>query len=251
MPKTLKYTDCLPKFMARVANLKKANSTQYLWLYEHGCNAHRHRFTRHFNCFIKQFDIQEKKGALDIEAGGLNADFDIMLSYCIKTIGENEYLYDYITKRDLDAGNYDKRLIETLIPSIKQYDRIVTHYGDAGRFDIPFIKARYLWLKARGLYEGEDFPSWGEVYQSDTYTFAKRTLKITSRRQNSIANAILGKDVKTKIDKDYWMDVKYGNKEQHMKAVEYILDHNMRDCEQLEDNYITLLPFVKESKKSL
>jgi len=246
----LRYTDSLPQYMQGLVNIRHANATQYQWLYEHGC-PHRHRYSTHFSCFLSKFNIQEKKAGLDIEAGGLDSDFDIMLSWAIKTINKDEYFYDHVTKDDLDSGISDARILSTLIETLKGYDRIVTHYGNAGRFDVPFIRGRYLWLKARKVYEGPDFPIYGEMYQSDTYTFAKRCLKIHSRRQNSIAKAILGVDIKTKIDNDYWLAIKYGTKQQRNDAIKYIVDHNLRDTEQLEGNYLALLPYVREVRSSI
>lgn len=240
----------LPKQMQNLIVLKNANSQQLDWLLKWRCQ-HRHNGVRHFNCFLKEFNISEKKGCLDIEAGALNADFDICLSWAIKTVGKDEIFYDHITKKDLDLGTYDKRIIETLVSTMRTYDRLITHYGKNRWFDIPFIRARYLWLKARGLYEGENFPVHGEIYVSDTYGMSKSLLKIASRRQDAVANTVQGKDIKTKIDKDYWMAIKYGNTKARNKAIDYILDHNHKDVQQLEGNYLTLVPFVKETKSSI
>ena len=91
-------------------------------------------------------------------------------------------------------------------------------------------------------------PGWGEMYFSDTYPMAKRALTISSRRQNSIANAIIGEDIKTSIDKDHWLNVRYGSPASRKAAIEYIIDHNMKDVKQLDDNYLALLPFVNETR---
>jgi len=247
MSSKLKYTDDLPVYMAGLTNIKNANSVQYQWLWENGC-IHRHRYSRHFSCFIKKYGISERKGCLDIEAGALNADFDICLSWAVKTVGKDEVFYDHIVKEDLDLGIYDKRIIETLVSTIRTYDRLITHYGKNRWFDVPFIRARYLWLKARGLYEGEPFPAQGEMYISDTYAMSKSLLKIASRRQDSVANTVQGKDIKTKIDKGHWMAIKYGNTEARNNAISYIVDHNLKDVEQLEGNYLALVPFVREGR---
>jgi len=207
---------------------------------------HHHTGLSHPLCYNRENGIEERKACLDIEAGGLNADFDIMLSWVIKTSGKGEYLYDYLTKEDLNSASYDKRIMGTLMEALWNYDRIVTHYGSAWRFDIPFIRARYLWLKARGLYKGKPFPEYGMMWSSDTFAMAKRCLKIASRRQDAVANVILGKDIKTRIDKDYWLAVKYGTPKQRIAAIKYIVDHNLKDAEQLDGNYLTLLPFVRE-----
>ena len=66
------------------------------WKCQHG-----HTGISHPNCYIKEHNLKERKGCLDIEAGGLKADFDIMLSWAIKTSGEDTYVYDHITQKDM------------------------------------------------------------------------------------------------------------------------------------------------------
>lgn len=206
--------------------------------------------TDHPNCYIKENGIKERVGCLDIEAGGLKGDFDIMLSWTIKTSGTDEYFYDHLTKRNIEDGIYDASIMETLIDHMWRYDRLVLHYGSPGKFDLGFIRARYLWLIApkRKIYTGDRLPGYGEMYYSDTYIMAKRLLTIASRRQDSVANTILGEDIKTRIDKDHWLAIKYGNAQQREAAIEYIVEHNIKDVEQLDANYLTLKPFVKEVK---
>jgi len=45
--------------------------------------------------------------------------------------------------------------------------------------------------------------------------------------------------------------IKYGTKQQRNDAIKYIVDHNLRDTEQLEGNYLALLPYVKEVRSSI
>ncbi len=215
------------------------------------CKLHGHNGVAHPACFNKENNILERKACLDIEAGNLHADFGIMLSWSIKTSGEDNIVYDHITKEDLEDGKYDARLMESLIDTLWEFDRVITHYGNANRFDMPFVRARYLWLLSRKLYSGERMPGYGEMYQSDTYTMAKKLLAISSRRQNVIANTIQGIDVKTPIDRDQWLAIQYGNNKQRKAAIEYIVEHNIKDVEQLDENYLRLLPFVNETKTSI
>ena len=214
------------------------------------CEAHGHNGTTHPKCYNTAKGIVERVGCFDIEAGALNADFDIMLSWAIGKIG-GDVGYDHLTHKNIATGIYDSKIIATLIRELWSFDRIVTHYGNNARFDVPFVRTRYLWLKARGLYNGPDFPTFGMLWQTDTFTMAKQKTKIVSRRQGMIASAILGKDVKTTIEKDYWMAVKYGNASQRQKALKYIVKHNLKDVEQLEENYLTLLPFCRECRTSI
>lgn len=212
---------------------------------------HSHDGVNHPNCYNKENGLQERKGCLDIESSNLKADFAITLSWCIKTSGKDHYVYDHVTKEDLNNGIYDARIIATLVDEMWKYDRLIGHYAKNGYFDIPFIRARYLWLLSRKLYKGERFPGYGEMWVSDTYTMAKPLLTISSKRQNSIANVIQAKDIKTVIDKDYWMAIQSGNPKQRKEAIAYIVEHNIKDTEQLDENYLLLLPFVNERKTSI
>ncbi len=212
---------------------------------------HSHNGISHRACYDKAMGLEERKGCLDIETGNLKADFAVMLSWCVKTSGKDEYKYDHITNEALKGGRYDADLMETLIDELWKYDRLIVHYGKNGYFDIPFLRARYLWLLSRKMYKGDRFPGYGEMYVTDTYTMAKPLLTISSKRQNVIANTILAKDVKTPIDRDYWMAIQYGNTKQRKEALDYIVEHNVHDCEQLDENYLTLLPYIKERKISI
>ena len=215
------------------------------------CTEHRHNGIQHSSCYEKEQGIKERKGCLDIEAGALNADFDICLSWAIKKSGQNEVTFDHLTAEDFVAGVYDSRIIASLIEEMWNYDRLITHYGSNFRFDIPFIRSRYLWLKARKMYKGKPFPQFGQLWLTDTYTMAKRLLKITSRRQDNCAKVILGKDIKTRINKDYWMAIKYGNVVAREKAISYIVDHNLKDCTQLDGNYLVMEPYCREVRCSI
>jgi len=215
------------------------------------CLEHSHNGISHASCYNREMGIKERKGCLDIESGNLKADFSIILSWCIKVSGEDEYIYDHLTRKALEAGRYDADVVETLIDTMWEFDRLIVHYGKNGYFDIPFIRARYLWLKARDLYHGDRFPEHGEMYVTDTYTMAKPLLTISSKRQNVIANTITGKDIKTPIDRDYWMAIAHGSSAQQKAAIDYIVEHNVRDTEQLDENYRILLPYVSEKKVSI
>jgi hypothetical protein len=212
---------------------------------------HSHNGIQHPNCYNVFNGIEERKGCLDIESSNLKADFAITLSWTLKESGKDHYVYDHVTKEDLNSGIYDARIVASLIDEIWKYDRLIGHYCKNGYFDIPFIRARYLWLLARKLYKGTRFPGYGEMWVTDTYTMAKPLLTISSKRQNNIANVIQGKDIKTVIDKDHWMAIQNGSPKQRKAAIDYIVEHNIKDAEQLDANYLLLLPFIKPSRVSI
>lgn len=206
---------------------------------------HGHTGLCHPKCFEKEQGIKERIGCIDIEAGGLKANVDIMLSWAIKTFDGEEIWYDHITPKDLSNGIYDKNILQTLVNTMWKYDRLVGHYADNYRFDIPFIRTRALMMGVKG------FPAYGQMYITDTYALSKKYLKLTSNRQDCIGESLLPENIKTRVNFKYWLSVKYGNDTEKKKAIAYIVEHNLKDCEQLEDNYRILRQFGREVRVSI
>ena len=69
-------------------NLNRLKKDEILWLYNNRCKAHSMRFIEHPGCFSKEKPkcsmIEERVGFLDIEASNLDANWGIVLSFCIK-----------------------------------------------------------------------------------------------------------------------------------------------------------------------
>jgi uncharacterized protein YprB with RNaseH-like and TPR domain len=218
---------------APVARLSKQD---IVWLSNHRCK-HSCTYLEHYNCYQNEIKNTEKMGFLDIETSNLKADFGIMLSYCIKEENSDNMLFDVITKKDMENG-LDKRIVQGCINDMGKFDRVATYYGTG--FDIPFIRTRALILKL-------NFPEYGALFHTDVYYMAKRLLCLSSKRQNVVAEAITGVDIKTRIEPKYWIPALQGDK----KALDYILDHNKRDARQLESNYHALKVFATKNKKSI
>lgn len=174
---------------------------------------------------------------MDIEASNLDANFGIIICYCIKDSQSNKIYEDYLTQDDV-KNHLDKRLVASCIHDMLRFDRIVGHYSS--RFDIPFIRNRALML-------GIDFPGYGELKQADTWRIARSKLKLNSNRLKTVADSILGKTQKTEIKYIYWIQALQGNK----KAINYILDHCRKDVLDLEKVYYKLEKFVKLTNLSI
>ena len=197
---------------------------------------HGHTYLEHYNCYLEEV-APEKVGFLDIEASDLKANFGIMLSYCIKDANSDKIWFDTVNEKDL-KGDLDKRLVTHCIEDMKRFDRVIGHYST--KYDIPFIRTR-------AIVWGLDFPRFGELNHTDTYYMAKRLLCLHSNRQNVVAEAIQGEDIKTRITPQYWIRALQGHKE----SIEYILDHNKKDVLQLEGNYNKLVQYSRKSIKSI
>lgn len=226
----------LPVYMQGLINIKRANNKQYQWLYEHRCE-HRHRYTIHFNCFLKEFDINERIGFLDIETSNLKANFGIVLCWCLLDDSGNLY-EDWLTKDDFDSGWEDARVISNCIDVLKTFDRVITHYGTY--FDIPF-------LRTRAMIHGLAFPKHGELYHTDVWKMAKSKLCLHSNRQDVIAESLYGKTVKTRISHPDWRKAMMGIQESTLN----VLKHCEKDVEDLCKNYNSLLPYCNIVRSSI
>ena len=236
MSSKLKYTDNLPVYMAGLTNIKNANSGQYQWLWENGC-IHRHRYSRHFSCFLKKYGIVERVGFLDIETSNLKANFGIVLCWCILDEDNNMY-QDWLTKKDVLSGDEDKRVVSTCIDTMRTFDRVVGHYSTY--FDIPF-------LRTRAIIHGLDFPKHGELYHTDAWRMAKTKLCLHSNRQAVVAESLQGKTTKTRISHPAWRQAMMGNEDAAME----VLEHCNCDVVDLKKNYMSLLPYCKILKSSI
>jgi len=226
----------LPKYMKNLTNIKKATNQQYQWLYENKCQ-HRHKYTTHFSCFLKNYNIKERIGFLDIETSNLKANFGIVLCWCI--LDEKGNLYeDWLTKQDILSGDEDKRVVESCIKTMLNFDRIVTHFGTY--FDIPF-------LRTRALMHSLSFPEYGSLWHTDCWKMAKKSLCLHSNRQDCVAEALQGKTIKTRIDHPAWRKATFGDK----KAMKEVLDHCEHDVPDLKKNFYSLLPFCNLVRSSI
>lgn len=208
------------------------------------CQAHRHNglTTGHQNCYNKTHEIIERKAFIDIETSNLKANFGVILTWCIKAIGDTGLTYDYITHDDIETGTADKRIVQTLVNTIWMYDRLVGQYSTY--FDIP-------WIRTRALHWDIPFPEYGMLWHSDTWRMAKNKLCLHSNRQDSIAQAVQHKSLKTRLNPDTWSKVLFGSKKQRTTLIKEVLKHNEMDVYEGEGNYLKLLPFVREMRTSI
>jgi uncharacterized protein YprB with RNaseH-like and TPR domain len=224
------------------ANLNRFTADELRWLINHRCK-HGHKYVSHFNCFLSENNIEERIGYLDIEASNLKANFGIVLTWAIKDGQSDTIYYDHLTPTDVKkyGQTEDKRILETCVDTIREFDRIVTHYGGDFQYDMPYLRTRCMMM-------GVPFLKYGEVYVADTFTISKRKMSLSSRRQDIIAEALSRKpSIKSRINSAAWRGAVRGNKADIME----VLDHNFRDVKELESNFLAMLPYVKLTKKSI
>lgn len=158
-------------------------------------------------------------GFFDIEASNLSANYGMLLTACIKPLGEN-----HITKIVKQTSTKeDKLAVKQTIKALNEYDMIVTWYGV--RYDVPFIKTRALLKKLPHSIDPR-------IRHLDLWDACRKYLKFTSNRLDTVSTD-LGFADKTRISGDIWTKAVQGDK----PAIAYVLHHNIKDVQVLEKVY--------------
>lgn len=219
-----------------MVNISKFKKDELLQMAAQRCK-HGHSYLAHPNCYLKERNKEKRIGYFDIESGGLTANFDYMLTWVIKTRDKEEYKTGCISVVDINNYTLDKRILKELIEALKDYDEIVTYYGT--RFDIPFIRTRAMMHKL-------NFLPFGALKHKDCYFMVKFKMRLHRNSLDS-ACAALGIKGKNHIKGNYWMRAKLGDP----VALTYVLDHNRKDCQILEQLHKRLEEYVKDQSKSI
>jgi len=222
-------------------NIDVCTKKELLAVLNYRCK-HSHSAFEHPSCYKKESKIVEKVCCLDIETSNLHADFGVILSWCIKSLDNKKLFVDTITLDDIHKNKYDSRVVESCVKNLKEFDRVVGQFSTY--FDIPFIRTRAEHWKI-------DFPKYGDIYHTDIWKIAKRKLRLHSNRQGSIAETILGQNIKTRIHPKIWLQMQFGSDKVREDAIEYITKHNKKDVIQLEALYKRLRKYVREGRTSI
>jgi len=170
-------------------------------------------------------------GYLDIEASGLTANFDVMLTWAnlIRdvTTEETRIEYDFVERKDFDlayskknADLVDKRIVETVVDSINQCDLLVGHWFiGKRRFDIPFIRTRCVINKVKG------FPHHKQIKYGDTQRIGSQLYRLHNNGLDAISRMFNISTKKSPLDGKIWKNACIGV----AKDIKYVLDHNIKD----------------------
>jgi uncharacterized protein YprB with RNaseH-like and TPR domain len=208
-----------------IVNFARTTKKEIIWMSKHLCE-HGHTYLAHPNCYPGQ--PPERIGFLDIEASNLNADFGIILSYCIGHA--DGIIANVIKPTELKSKQTDKRVVQDLLKDLEEFDRVVTYYGT--KYDIPFIRSRALEHKLT-------FPDFGTLYHTDVYYWAKAKLCIHRKRLQTVCDFLGIKAKEHPLHGGMWTKALSGCS----KSLDYILTHNMEDVTSLAEVFYTLSPF--------
>lgn len=180
--------------------------------------------------YLKE-DIK-KIGYLDIETSGLGADFDFMITYAILVrdvvTGKTSIRKARITindwklaRRKRNADLIDARILARLMEDISDIDYLIGHWFiGPKRHDVPFTRSRMAINAISG------FPKHRMVRYGDTQKWTKQIHRLRNNGLATIADAYDLTTHKTPVTTKDWKNAAmFADK----KAIDYILDHNVKD----------------------
>ena len=220
--------------------IHKLKKDELLYLATHHCR-HGHTFLEHWSCYRPALDHVEHIGFLDIETSNLDADFGIILSYCILDSITGKILYKVIAKEDIEKlppGEEDTNVVRQLIIDMKKFEKLVTYFGS--RFDIPYIRTR-------AVVDDIPAPPFGTILHYDLYYTIRHRFKMSSNRLENACRTLLKKTQKTRVDGKFWRAGTRGD----AKSLKYILDHNKKDVVDLQNLFDKVVKFAKVQNKSM
>jgi len=189
---------------------------------------------------------QEKILFFDIEAEDLNADYGIMFNwYAIDD--EGNHFEDYLTLEDIKKyksqhrdlmPKEDTRIVQSLIDLMSKYTRVCGHYSCG--YDLPFARTR-------AVIDNVDFPSYGMLFQSDTWVILKKKFKLS---RNSLQNGclkLLGHSRKDHLS----LSIKHGCLRGEKWAINDSRIHCKNDVIDLVELFGVTNKFMRRTKSSI
>ncbi len=208
-----------------------------------------HNGLEHPQCYDKLVGIntEEKICFLDIESESLEADFGIMFCWCLLDAKTNKIFEDRINLKDIKNGSShkrdvhpkeDKRITESLIKRLEDYDKIITHFGSM--FDLKFIRTRAVICDV-------DFPPYGVLYQADTCKILWNKFKLRRNNLGAACRSLVGKSRKDFLS----LAIKHGCLRGEEWAIMDSVKHCRKDVMDTRDLYNKIYSYVKNSKTSI
>ena len=204
---------------------------------------HRHNGYEHPCCYMKyqQFGKPGGIGFLDIETSGLQGNYNIIYCWTIKYLDEPRYESYTLQKTDYQNHNRDKELIRRFLYAIDKFSKLYVYWGSDRKFDLPF-------LRTRAHYWGFQFPPAKTIQMVDIYYPVKAKFRLHSNRLDVIAELLHCTTKKTPLSPEIWNRAQCGYDKE---ALAYIHDHNVKDCDILEEVYLKIKDEVQEPKRWL
>jgi hypothetical protein len=202
----------------------------------------------HPKCFDKHvLDLfQEKILFFDIEAEDLSADYGIMFNWFAIDEDGNEF-EDYLTLDDIKKykssdrnvePKEDTRIVKSLVELMTKYTRVCGHYSCG--YDIPFTRTR-------AVIDGVPFPSYGMLFQSDTWVILKKKFKLSRNSLENGCRKLVGSTHKDHLS----LAIKHGC----LRGEKWAIDDSRKHCKQDVVDLVALFnltqKYMRRTKSSI
>lgn len=178
----------------------------------------------------------------DLETSNLSADYGIVLCGVIKSVHNGKpTILRWDEQRSFKKKPWDdKELIVSIREELEKHDIIVSYNGK--RFDVPFLNARLLHYGERTL---------KPMKHVDLYYITRWKFNISRNSLDNLSQFLDIEDRKTKIDGNLWVRALVGaGKPKGKKAMDYIIDHCIKDVLVLEECYMKVKDLINYIKTS-
>lgn len=168
----------------------------------------------------------------DLEMTNLHADYGRLICGCIKPYGEEPQIFriDETPVGKKEPWN-DRDLAVQLRDALEKYFMVYSYNGIM--FDIKFLNSRLMKHGERVL---------EPPMHKDLLFTAKRAFALSSNRLATVQEFLDLESEKSRIDGENWNRAATGNK----PAIDYIVDHCVRDVAVLEDLFDVLKPYIRD-----
>lgn len=227
----------------KLYGILKGLTKQEILKYSKQTCPHGHSYLEHANCLERVLGHVERTGFLDLETSSLNANYGMVITYCIKLDGEDKIYEGWLNKKDFQDknGHYDKRLIQQCVKDMSGFDRLVVYWGKDRRHDIPFLRTRALMMNLQ-------FPFYQEQIVSDLYDLVKNKLRLGRNGLQSACNAFGIQSKEHPITPEVWQKAIVGHDKD---SISYILEHNREDVLSTEELWHKMNVFGSNAKTSI
>jgi uncharacterized protein YprB with RNaseH-like and TPR domain len=137
-------------------------------------------------------------------------------------------------KRDVEPRE-DTRVIKSLVRDLKNFDRLVLHYGCG--FDLPFIRTRAVICQV-------DYPIHGAYVTSDTWVMLKKKFKLSRNSLENGCRKLVGITNKDHLS----MSIKHGALRGEEWAIQDMLVHCRKDVIDTQALYELVSPYSMKTK---
>ena len=177
---------------------------------------------------------------MDIESSNLDADFGMVLTAVIKPFGAAPIVLRHDKQKSYGPpGFLDKELVRDIRDVLQEIADdagiLVTYNGK--RFDLRFLNTRLIANRLKPIRYGMHVDLFQEV---------RRHLRMGRYSLEAVQRLLELDTSKTKILPQYWIPALRGDK----KAMDYVVDHCIKDVMVVEEVFPILRPFISRLDKS-